>query len=90
MDWKVATATFGMLFFAELGDKTQLAIITMSGKTGDPLSVFLGGVAALALVTLLGVIFGDVITRVVPPNFLQNGAALLFITFGVLMLAGKM
>lgn len=90
MDWKVATATFGMLFFAELGDKTQLAIITMAGKTGNPLMVFLGGVAALALVTLIGVLFGDAITRFVPPEVLHNGAALLFITFGVLMLFGKM
>lgn len=90
MDWKVMTATFSMLFFAELGDKTQLAMITMAGKTGNPLSVFLGGVVALALVSLIGVLFGEAITKVIPPNFLHNGAALLFITFGVLMLVGKL
>ena len=90
MDWKVFTATFGMLFLAELGDKTQLAVITMTGKSGAPVSVFLGAVAALAVVTLIGVIFGDAITRVVPPNVLHTGAALLFIGFGVAMLLGKM
>lgn len=84
------TATFSMLFFAELGDKTQLAMITMAGKTGNPFSVFLGGVIALALVSLIGVLFGEAITKVVPPNYLHHGAAALFITFGVLMLVGKL
>jgi hypothetical protein len=58
MDWKVFWVTFGTLFLAEMGDKTQLAALTMAAETRLPLSVFLGGSAALVLVTLLGGIPG--------------------------------
>jgi putative Ca2+/H+ antiporter (TMEM165/GDT1 family) len=61
MDWKVLLTTFGILVLAELGDKTQLAVITMTTQTRKPLAVFLGAVSALALVTFLGVVFGHVI-----------------------------
>jgi len=33
MDWKIFGTAFVTLFLAELGDKTQLAIITMTAKT---------------------------------------------------------
>ena len=34
MDWKVFLSTFALLFVAELGDKTQLAVISMTSKHG--------------------------------------------------------
>jgi putative Ca2+/H+ antiporter (TMEM165/GDT1 family) len=83
MDWKVAAATFAALFLAEIGDKTQLAIITMSASSRKPLSVFLGGVLALILVTALGALLGGVITRYVPQQILTRSAAILFIAIGI-------
>ena len=47
MDWKVFWVTFGAIFLAEMGDKTQLAALTMAAETRLPLSVFLGAAAAL-------------------------------------------
>ena len=47
MDWRVFAATFAALFVAELGDKTQLAVITLTSKHQNPWSVFLGATAAL-------------------------------------------
>jgi putative Ca2+/H+ antiporter (TMEM165/GDT1 family) len=85
MDWKVFGATFTALFIAELGDKTQLAAISMTGKTGKPVAVFLGAVLAMALVTLIGVVFGEALTRVIPVEYLEKGAAGLFVLIGVLM-----
>ena len=55
MDWRLLVAIFGLVFVAELGDKTQLAVITMTARTGKPITVLVGAVVALALVTLLGV-----------------------------------
>jgi len=88
MDWKVAATTFALLFVAELGDKTQLAVINMTCKHQKPWAVFLGAAAALAAVTLLGVVAGQAVTRLVPIGLLQKISAALFILLGVLMWFG--
>ncbi len=90
MDWKVFATTFGILFLAELGDKTQLAVITMTTQTTKPLAVFLGAVTALSVVTLLGVILGHLIHQWVPANILRRVAASAFILVGVVMFFGKL
>ena len=89
MDWKVFIVTFGTIFLAELGDKTQIAAIMMTSKTRLPLSVFVGTVLALTLVTLIGVVFGEALVRVVPEHVIKRIAAGAFVVIGVLMLLGK-
>ncbi len=89
MDWKIFFTTFGMIFLAELGDKTQLATIMMTSKTRLPLSVFTGASLALCLVTLIGVIFGEGLIAAIPQNMLKKGAALAFVAVGIWMLLGK-
>ncbi len=86
MDWRVVVTTFGLIFLAELGDKTQLAAIAMAAESQTPLAVFLGALAALALVTLLGVAIGGTLTRVIPAQYIRMGAGALFIVVGAFML----
>jgi putative Ca2+/H+ antiporter (TMEM165/GDT1 family) len=86
MNWNALATVFGLVFLAEMGDKTQLAVITMTARTGSPVSVFLGASAALAAVTLLGVAGGGLLTRLVSPEILQRIAAAAFIVIGVVML----
>ena len=88
MEWKTFFTAFGVLFLAELGDKTQLAIITMTADAKSPLSVFLGASAALVLVSLLGVVFGALLGQYIPTEWLQRIVAAAFIIIGVLMLLG--
>ena len=85
MDWRVLLTTFAALFIAELGDKTQLAVITLTTKHQKPLPIFLGATLALASVTLLGVLGGEVISRLVPGEMLHKLAAVLFVVLGLLM-----
>jgi putative Ca2+/H+ antiporter (TMEM165/GDT1 family) len=89
MDWKVFLTTFGTIFMAELGDKTQLATIMMTSKTKLSLSVFTGASLALCLVTLAGVLFGEGLIAIIPQNILKKVAALVFIAIGVWMFVGK-
>jgi Ca2+/H+ antiporter, TMEM165/GDT1 family len=90
MDWKVFGTAFLTLFLAELGDKTQLAVITMSAKAESKLAVFAGASVALILVTLLGVAAGGLLTQFIPVEWLQRIVAVAFIAIGVLMLLGKL
>jgi putative Ca2+/H+ antiporter (TMEM165/GDT1 family) len=89
MEWKILLSTFGILFLAELGDKTQLAVITMATQTTKPMSVFLGAAAALCVVTLLGVVFGHLIHQWIPPHVLKKLAASAFVAIGIVMFFGK-
>ena len=58
----IAAGTSGLLFVAELGDKSQLAVIGLTAQFEDPVSVFAGAIAGLALVTLSGALLGQAIT----------------------------
>ena len=89
MDFRVLITTFGVIFLAEMGDKTQLAAMTMAAQTKKPWAVFLGASLALAAVSALGVIVGSVIGDYVPLEWVKRAAAIAFILIGVLMLAGK-
>jgi len=76
---------FTTLFVAELGDKTQLAVFTLVTQSKAPWEVFSGSVLALTAVTLIGVLFGDAVTRYIPPSYLRLGAAFLFIGIGAVV-----
>jgi len=85
MDWKILLSTFGLLFLAELGDKTQLAVIAQTCKHGQPWMVFLGATLALAAVTALGVVGGRTLAVCISPTTLQKLAAVAFVAMGLLM-----
>ena len=88
--WGAFWTTFSVLFLAEMGDKTQLAAISLSAQTRSPLSVFLGASLALSLVSLIGVALGTLLGQYLPAELLHKVAAIAFIVIGVLMLWGKM
>lgn len=90
MNWSALLSTFALVFLAEMGDKTQLAAITMVSRTRSPLAVFLGASLAMTVVTLIGVLGGELLVRAVPEEYLRKMAAAAFILIGVLMLAGKL
>jgi putative Ca2+/H+ antiporter (TMEM165/GDT1 family) len=89
MDLRVILTTFGIIFLAEMGDKTQLAAMTMSAQTKKPWAVFLGASLALAAVSALGVIVGATLGNYVPLEWVKRVAAVAFIVIGVLMLLNK-
>jgi len=86
MDFKVLLTTFATIFLAELGDKTQLATFAFSAETKSRVSVFIGSAGALVLTSLLGVLLGAAISKLIPPNFLKMGAGALFVILGIWMI----
>jgi len=89
MDFSQIVRVFVLIFFAELGDKTQLAILSSTAGSKSPVSVFIGAVLALSLTSLLGVLFGGTLNKLVNPRYFQLGAGVLFLIMGVLFIAGK-
>ena len=76
-------STFLTVFIAELGDKTQLATLTISGTSNKPLAVFLGSSSALVLASLLGALTGGSISSFVPEVVLKSLASVTFFFIGV-------
>ena len=89
MDWRVFLTTFGVIFLAEMGDKTQLAAMTMAAQTKRPWTVFIASALALTAVSAIGVVVGGVVGEYVPLIWVKRVAALSFIAIGVLILLGK-
>ena len=81
--------TFGAVFVAELGDKTQLATLSLSSGNVNRLAVFLGSAGALVCTSLIAVLAGDAISRVVPPQYIRRAAGVLFILLGLLYIVRK-
>jgi putative Ca2+/H+ antiporter (TMEM165/GDT1 family) len=83
MDLALLASTFVTVFLAELGDKTQLAIVTISGTSSRPGAVFAGSSLALVLASLLGAAAGGSLSAVIPTDALQLAASVGFLILGV-------
>ena len=90
MDWRVFLSTFGVIFLAEIGDKTQLAAMTMAAQSKKPWAVFIGAALALTVVSAIGVLVGGIIGDYIPLIWVKRVAALAFIVIGVLILLEKL
>ena len=86
MDWKIFAATFGAIFAAELADKTQLVGVSMSAKTGNFFTVWLGSVLAYTLVTTISILIGYLFGTYLPGDWIRYVSASVFIIIGVLMI----
>ena len=86
MNWQAFITTFGMLLIAELGDKTQIAVMIQAAKFEKPWMVLLGASLALILVSGLGVCVGQVCGMYLPRELIGRVAGGIFIVMGALML----
>jgi putative Ca2+/H+ antiporter (TMEM165/GDT1 family) len=83
MDWQIFWVTFGTIFLAELGDKTQLGVLSFSANAKSPLTVFFAASLALIAATGVGVLAGTFLERFLNPKLLRIGGGILFIAAGI-------
>lgn len=82
--WGAAfVASFTTVFLAELGDKTQLAALLLSAQSGRPVLVFVGASMALICSSLVGVLLGRWLSRMVPAQQLERAAGILMVALGL-------
>ena len=83
LDLRQILVTFGAVFVAELGDKTQLATFGFAAESRSPLSIFIGSAGALVTTSLLAVVAGGLVGRLVSPAMLQRASGVLFVVLGI-------
>ncbi len=87
--WITAVTTpFGLVFLAELGDKSQLVCMTLAARHRH-WPVLAGATIAFAILNSLAVMFGAGLSHWVPERVLAAVVATLFAVFGVMSLRAK-
>jgi putative Ca2+/H+ antiporter (TMEM165/GDT1 family) len=89
MDWKLLISTFVSIFVAEIGDKTQLATLSLAAGGKSRLSVFAGSALALCATSAIAVVAGEGVSRVISPVWLRRIAGAVFIAMGLLFLLSR-
>lgn len=81
-DLTVFLTTFGIVFAAELGDKTQFTAMALAAK--HPWArTFIGIAAAFALLNLAAVVVGKALFAFLPILLIKGVAGVLFVAFGI-------
>ncbi|MCB1858531.1 MAG: TMEM165/GDT1 family protein [Gammaproteobacteria bacterium] len=89
LGWVTAVTTpFGLVFLAELGDKSQLVCMTLAARHRH-WPVLLGATVAFLILNTLAVVFGAGLSQWIPERILAAAVAVLFAIFGILSLRTK-
>jgi len=81
MEKTIFLSTFGLIFLAELGDKTQLTAMALAMRYPWQ-RIFVGIAAAFAVLNLAAVLVGKVLFLLLPIFWVTLVSALLFLYFG--------
>ena len=81
----IVATTFLLIFLAEFGDKTQLAVAGL-GSTGEPSAVWAGATAALAVTSALGVFAGRKLLNHLPLKWIHRISGVFFLLLAVFAL----
>jgi len=88
MDLTPLIASFTLFSLMEFGDKTHIAVITLSMKH-KPLLVFAGALGAFAVVDGASVLVGGFVADLIPSFWINVISGGLFLIFGVQTLRGE-
>ena len=89
MDWKLFASAFAAIFIAEIGDKTQLATLSLASGGSSRWMVFAGSALALVTTSALAVLGGEALTRLIPPIWLRRAAGVAFLVLGAWFLTRR-
>ncbi len=89
MDVRAFLSTFGLVFLAELGDKTQLATMSIAATSGRRWLVFVASALALVLSSLIAVLAGEFVRGRIDPVIIERVAGGLFVVMGGWMLVAS-
>jgi Ca2+/H+ antiporter, TMEM165/GDT1 family len=82
----VFAATAVAFFFAEMGDKTQVATVALAAQYQSLVWVVMGTTAGMMLANVPVVVFGEWLTQRIPVRKIHLTCAIIFAVMGVLAL----
>ena len=78
----VVATTFLLIFLAEFGDKTQIAVAGL-GSTSEPSAVWAGATVALAVTSILGVLAGRKLLNRLPLKWIHWISGVFFLLLAI-------
>ncbi|WP_311515043.1 TMEM165/GDT1 family protein [Oligella urethralis] len=83
MQWGALVATTILFFFAEIGDKTQIATVLLAANYQNFSMVLVGSTAGMLLANVPVVYLGAYLMKLLPFKLVRIGACILFLLLGV-------
>jgi putative Ca2+/H+ antiporter (TMEM165/GDT1 family) len=71
-------------FFAEMGDKTQLATVSLAVQFNAPIAVLAGTTAGMLIADAIGIMIGVIMHRHIPQGVIHIASAVIFMLFGLI------
>jgi len=78
----IVATTFLLIFLAEFGDKTQIAVAGL-GSTSEPSAVWAGATVALAMTSILGVVAGRKLLNRLPLKWIHRISGVFFLLLAI-------
>ncbi len=78
----IVATTFLLIFLAEFGDKTQIAVAGL-GSTSEPSAVWAGATIALAITSILGVFAGRKLLNRLPLLWIHRISGIFFLLLAI-------
>lgn len=79
---------FGLIFLAELGDKTQIVILACAARGYSAKKIALGASTGFAIIVVFGGLISTLITRYVDLRWIKIFSAAVFIVLGIIQVVG--
>ncbi len=87
MDWKIFALIFTSIFIAELGDKSQIAIMLFAAdKDVNKFTIFIVASLVFIISAAISVLAGNLLSNYINEKYLQYAAGIGFVVIGLLTL----
>jgi len=75
--------SLGLILLAELGDKTQLMVVTLSAQKQSPFKIGLSASIGISCVAIIGIFIGYIFSIAIPSYWIKLGGVIVFFIFGI-------
>ena len=82
-NFQIFFISFGIIFLAELGDKTQLMVITLAAREKSSFKIGLATSIGISMVVVIGIVIGFFLNVFIPNFWIKLIGIIVFLIYGV-------